>query len=257
MHMHWYYNFLVRRPYLMVLAVAVLCTACITVSLTMNSAPDFSDPTLGFETRGTALGKRSTAWNNLLQETGPSGTLVTDPNDLHYFKNINYYHTKNMRKHQHHNRTYRGKNRKKPKNSKHKNQVLHLSKKIKYLQNRFNITSPKSSESHLLPTQWNGDSGVFRDYEITNDSLLSSDPSNRSEQFEYGRNTTSIDEDYHREKVQTKKSTWSILKEAPFPPYWNTDSPHVGGFFCDSPSKDYSHFVVERTGPNDTDTLLI
>uniref|UniRef100_W8BU90 Protein dispatched n=3 Tax=Ceratitis capitata TaxID=7213 RepID=W8BU90_CERCA len=256
MHMHWYYNFLVRRPYLMVLAVAVLCTACITVSLTMNSAPDFSDPTLGFETRGTALGKRSTAWNNLLQETGPSGTLVTDPNDLHYFKNINYYHTKNMRKHQHHNRTYRGKNRKKPKNSKHKNQVLHLSKKIKYLQNRFNITSPKSSESHLLPTQWNGDSGVFRDYEITNDSLLSSDPSNRSEQFEYGRNTTSIDEDYHREKVQTKKSTWSILKEAPFPPYWNTDSPHVGGFFCDSPSKDYSHFVVERTGPNDTDTLF-
>uniref|UniRef100_A0A0K8UUE4 Protein dispatched n=1 Tax=Bactrocera latifrons TaxID=174628 RepID=A0A0K8UUE4_BACLA len=111
--MHWYYNFLVRRPYLMVLAVAVLCIACITVSVTMNSIPDFSDPTLGFETRGTALGKRLSAWNNLIQETGPSGSLVTDPNDLLFYNKNNYHHLKNMRKHQRHNRTHKRKNRKK------------------------------------------------------------------------------------------------------------------------------------------------
>ncbi|XP_011211443.2 protein dispatched [Bactrocera dorsalis] len=253
--MHWYYNFLVRRPYLMVLAVAILCIACITVSVTMNSVPDFSDPTLGFETRGTALGKRLSAWNNLIQETGPSGSLVTDPNDLLFYNNNNYHHLKNMRKHQRHNRTHKRKNRKKPKNPKHHKKELHLSKKIISLQNRFNITTRKSNDTDLLPTQWNGDSGVFRDYEITNDSLSSLEQLNRSEHFEYGRNTTSIDEDYHREKVQSKKSTWNIIKQARFPPNGNT-GPHVEGYFCDSPSKDYSHFVVERIGPNDTDSLF-
>ncbi|XP_054735807.1 protein dispatched [Anastrepha obliqua] len=257
MHMLWYYNFLVRRPYLMVLAVAVLCTACITVSLTMNTAPDFSDPTLGFETRGTVLGKRLTAWNNLLQETGPFGSLVTDPNDLRHYNTINHHHMNKKRKHQLHNRAHKRKNQRKPKNPKqHKNKELHLSKKVLFLKNRFNITTRKNNGSDLLPTQWNGDSGVFRDYEITNDSLSSMEQSNRSEHFEYGRNTTSVDEDYHRKKVQTKKSTWNILKQAPMPPSWGLDGPHVEGYFCDSPSKDYSHFVVERIGPNATDSLF-
>lgn len=44
--MQWYYNVLVRRPYLMVLFIAVLCIACIIVSLTTNNLPDFTDPTL-------------------------------------------------------------------------------------------------------------------------------------------------------------------------------------------------------------------
>lgn len=209
----------------------------------------------GFETRGTPLGKRLSAWNNLIQETGPSGSLVTDPNDLLFYNNNNYHHLKNMRKHQRHNRTHKRKNRKKPKNPKHHKKELHMSKKIISLQNRFNITARKSNETDLLPTQWNGDSGVFRDYEITNDSLSSLEQVNRSEHFEYGRNTTSIDEDYHREKVQSKKSTWNIIKQARFPPNGNA-GPHVEGYFCDSPSKDYSHFVVERIGPNDTDSLF-
>ncbi|XP_036322856.1 protein dispatched isoform X1 [Rhagoletis pomonella] len=256
MYMHWYYNFLVRRPYLMVLAVAVLCTACITVSLTMNTAPDFTDPTLGFETRGTVLGKRLTAWNNLIQETGPFGSLVTDPNDLRDYNAISHHHVNKKWKHQLHNRAHKRKSQKRPKNPKHhKNKELHLSKKISFLKNEFNITD-KNNGSDLLPTQWHGDSGVFRDYEITNDSFSSMERSNRSERFEYGRNTTSIDEDYHREKVQIKKSTWNILKQAPVPPSWGVDGPHVDGYFCDSPSKDYSHFVVVRIGPNATDSLF-
>lgn len=44
--MHWYYNILARKPYLLVLFIAVFCTACIIVSLTTNTLPDFTDPTL-------------------------------------------------------------------------------------------------------------------------------------------------------------------------------------------------------------------
>ncbi|XP_067619629.1 protein dispatched isoform X2 [Eurosta solidaginis] len=235
MQMHWYYNFLVRRPYLMVLAVAVLCTACITVSLTMNAAPDFSDPTLGFETRGTLLGKRLTAWNNLLHETSPTGSLVTDPSD--YYNTIKHHYANKKRKHQLHNRAHKRKNRKKPKFPKHhhKDKDLFLSRTVLLLKN--NITSQKTTDIDLLPTQWN-------------------EHANRSENFEYGRNTTSIDEDYHRQKVQTKKSTWSILKQSPSPPEWSVDGTHTEGFFCDSPSKDYSHFVIERIGPNSKDSLF-
>jgi len=44
--MNWYYHVLARRPYLVVVSIAVYCVACIIVALVLNKLPDFSDPTL-------------------------------------------------------------------------------------------------------------------------------------------------------------------------------------------------------------------
>lgn len=35
----------------------------------------------GFEARGTEIANRLTAWENLLEETRPSGRLTANPND--------------------------------------------------------------------------------------------------------------------------------------------------------------------------------
>jgi hypothetical protein len=39
-------------------------------------------PFQGFESRGTEIGQRLTAWKNLLDETGPNGLFVANPDDL-------------------------------------------------------------------------------------------------------------------------------------------------------------------------------
>lgn len=45
--LEWYYVLLVKRPFLVVIGIGVLCTACIIVSLTAKDFPDdFTDPTL-------------------------------------------------------------------------------------------------------------------------------------------------------------------------------------------------------------------
>lgn len=44
--MLWYFKFLARRPFLLLLFVGVIAISCIIVSLTVKKLPDFSDPTL-------------------------------------------------------------------------------------------------------------------------------------------------------------------------------------------------------------------
>lgn len=124
------------------------------------------------------------------------------------------------------------------------------------------LKATSSPSPNLGFDTWIGDSGVFRDYEITNDSASSSlEPTRRTEQIEYGHNTTSVDEEEHQQRVQTKKSTWRLLKQAATLPTDGWADMHrrqpIEGFFCDSsPRKEYSHFVVQRIGPNATDSLF-
>ncbi|XP_034128147.1 protein dispatched [Drosophila guanche] len=260
--MNWYYHVLARRPYLVVVSIAVCCVACIIVALILNKLPDFSDPTLGFETRGTKIGKRLTAWYNLLQETDRHGVLFSNPSVIWEKRRVDEgYGVSQL--HPNHRRR-KNQRKQKNKNKRRKDQQRHehseMAEKLMLLKKRLKGTSAPKSESDR--DTWMGDSGVFRDYEITNDSAASPlESTGRSEKIQYGHNTTSVDEEKHRERVQTKKSTWRLLKQAATLPTDSWADAHlrqpIEGFFCDaSPRKEYSHFVVQRIGPNATDSLF-
>ncbi|EDX11803.1 GD19576 [Drosophila simulans] len=262
--MNWYYHVLARRPYLVVVSIAVYCVACIIVALILNKLPDFSDPTLGFETRGTKIGERLTAWYNLLQETDHHGALFSNPSDLWERRRVEQGYVETRLHPNHRRRKNKHKNRNKNKRRKEQNQSSHehhdVAQKMMQFKKRLKATS--SPSPNLGVDTWMGDSGVFRDYEITNDSASSSlEPTRRTEQIEYGHNTTSVDEEEHQQRVQTKKSTWRLLKQAATLPTDGWADMHrrqpIEGFFCDSsPRKEYSHFVVQRIGPNATDSLF-
>lgn len=209
------------------------------------------------------------AWHNLLQETGPSSLLVADPNDLSIMNrdrnsdqatyNINNYPLITKKHKKRKNRKLKNKHKQRKANKMHKNNV-DFNKKLITLKERMkgkssNMETDESKEKLLSEAAvWHGDNGIFKDYEATNDSSspLASTAIGDHE-IAYGRNMTFVDEDDQRDRIHAKKSTWSILLNGNISE--NIRSP-VEGYFCDSPAKEYSHFVVERYGSNSTETLF-
>uniref|UniRef100_A0A8B9HP08 Protein dispatched homolog 1 n=1 Tax=Astyanax mexicanus TaxID=7994 RepID=A0A8B9HP08_ASTMX len=57
----------------------VLIVMCTLVGILVPDLPDFSDPLLGFEPRGTAIGQRLVTWNNMVKNTGYKATLANYP----------------------------------------------------------------------------------------------------------------------------------------------------------------------------------
>ncbi|XP_031628158.1 protein dispatched [Contarinia nasturtii] len=76
--MLWYYKLLALRPRWVASIVFILSSVCIFIALTFKELPDFTDPALGFESRGTPIASRLTAWHHLLEELRPSGTLTSN-----------------------------------------------------------------------------------------------------------------------------------------------------------------------------------
>ncbi|XP_055305297.1 protein dispatched [Sitodiplosis mosellana] len=76
--MHWYYKLLALHPRWVAFVVLILSSVCIFIAVTFKELPDFTDPALGFESRGTDISNRLTAWHNLLEETRPSGRLTSN-----------------------------------------------------------------------------------------------------------------------------------------------------------------------------------
>lgn len=212
----------------------------------------------GFETRGTDIGKRLTAWHNLDQECDGNGVLFSNPSDL--LQKLQFEKSRAISRHQPNHKRHKNQRPKHNKNNKRrkehkKNQHDDVAYKMMTIQKRLKATKTPLSD------KWMGDSGVFRDYEVTNDSSPSLlEPTRHSEQIEYGHNTTFVDEDQHYERIQTKKSTWHMLKQATLPnDGWSNSKERqpIEGFFCDSsPHKAYSRFIVKRIGPNATDSLF-
>ncbi|XP_063707430.1 protein dispatched isoform X2 [Culicoides brevitarsis] len=77
--MGFYYKLLTNRPHILILAVILFSGSCIIAGYTFNKLPDFSDPTIGFESRGTIIGEKLTAWKNLLSD---NKLLVANPKEL-------------------------------------------------------------------------------------------------------------------------------------------------------------------------------
>ncbi|XP_014475791.1 PREDICTED: protein dispatched isoform X2 [Dinoponera quadriceps] len=76
----------VHYPYIILTTVLVFSLICLITPLVTKKFPDFSDPQMGFEARGTILAQRFTAWQNLMESTRASGELVDNP--LEYYRYI-------------------------------------------------------------------------------------------------------------------------------------------------------------------------
>ncbi|XP_013362510.1 PREDICTED: protein dispatched homolog 1 isoform X2 [Chinchilla lanigera] len=57
----------------------LLIVVCALVGVLVLELPDFSDPLLGFEPRGTTIGQRLVTWNNMVKNTGYKATLANYP----------------------------------------------------------------------------------------------------------------------------------------------------------------------------------
>lgn len=77
-----YSRFIVRHSYLVLFTVSVVCTILTVIPLVCHNLPSFTDPIVGFETRGTALAHRFIAWENLNDETRPSRKLAVNPKEI-------------------------------------------------------------------------------------------------------------------------------------------------------------------------------
>ncbi|XP_066585770.1 protein dispatched [Prorops nasuta] len=110
----WFSRVVAHHPYTILIAVFVFSSTCLIVPLTTKKFPDFSDPQLGFEARGTDLAQRLTAWQNLMKATKPRGKLTNNP--LEYYHDLQHLNQQTESISQNHNWTSQGIVRKMPKN---------------------------------------------------------------------------------------------------------------------------------------------
>ncbi|XP_041669346.1 protein dispatched homolog 2 [Cheilinus undulatus] len=77
-----YSQLIVDYPLAMLVGCAVLMLGCTLAGLFIGPLPDFSDPLLGFEPRGTYIGVRQSSLSELKKNTGPGKTLSPLPPQL-------------------------------------------------------------------------------------------------------------------------------------------------------------------------------
>ncbi|XP_032804368.2 protein dispatched homolog 1-like [Petromyzon marinus] len=66
-------------PIVVLAMCTLLIVVCALVGVLVPELPDFSDPLLGFEPRGTEISQRLVTWNNMLKNTGYMATLANYP----------------------------------------------------------------------------------------------------------------------------------------------------------------------------------
>ncbi|KAG8223148.1 hypothetical protein J437_LFUL000571 [Ladona fulva] len=79
-----YSHLLAEHPYTVLFSVALVFVTIISLPFITHKFPDFSDPQLGFESRGTIVSSRLTAWDNLVEATRTSGPLTLNPSELYH-----------------------------------------------------------------------------------------------------------------------------------------------------------------------------
>ncbi|XP_044231584.1 protein dispatched homolog 2 [Thunnus albacares] len=77
-----YSQVIVDYPLAVLIGCAVLLLGCSLAGLFIGPLPDFSDPLLGFEPRGTYIGVRQSSLSELLENTGPGKILSPLPQQL-------------------------------------------------------------------------------------------------------------------------------------------------------------------------------
>ncbi|CAL7936449.1 unnamed protein product [Xylocopa violacea] len=85
MEVWWFSRVIAHHPYTILMAILIFSSTCLIVPLAIKKFPDFSDPQLGFEARGTILAQRLIAWQNLLEASKPKGQLIDNPLEYYYY----------------------------------------------------------------------------------------------------------------------------------------------------------------------------
>lgn len=211
LNMHWYYKLLARRPHFVLVSVGIFSIACVVVALITKKLPDFDDPTLGFEARGTSIGKRWTAWRNLLEETSASGRLIANPKEL-YDRSVAAEGVEHKRK----------KDRKKANNNSKKRNKSNKMKMLKEL-----TLNNRSSNGEVIS---------FEEYD--NETFIS-----QHDNWEYGRNMSFYAEETSNKTMEKKRAKWDTLRKLKPPPDLMEMHIPADGFFCESPSKSYNLLI--------------
>lgn len=196
--MNFYCKLLVFRPLLVLLVIFVFCLACIITTLLLKSPPDFSDPTLGFEARGTEISKRLTTWRNLLEETRPSGSLIVNPKELQQHE-FDKKHRKNKNRHE--------------------------KKRLRYEAKMRKLKEYSTNKSYNVDIVYNSD-------DAGNDTEVDEAHSH----YEYGTNK-SYDEAQENKIKEAKKKKWEGFLKIDPPPLTSTDFHSTDGYFCESPGE--------------------
>jgi protein dispatched 1 len=195
-----YYKLLVFRPILVLFVISVFSLSCILTALLLKPLPDFSDPTLGFEARGTEISKKITTWRNLLEETRPSGSLIVNP--------------KEIQKHEFEQKKRKNKTR-------HQHKKLKFDKKIKLIKEL--STNNKSFNIDIAYNSNFDDPG--------NDTTIE-----EHSHYDYGTNK-SYDEKSTQKMNAMKREKWLKLNKTYPPALTSTDYQSSDGYFCESPSE--------------------
>jgi protein dispatched 1 len=212
--MIYYSKLLVLRPSLVLFFISVISISCIITAFLLKSPPDFTDPTLGFEARGTDISKKLTTWRNLLDETRPSGSLIVNPKDIHQrYKNellFQKQRKKNKSRHGH--------------QEKKKKQKVKFDKKMKIL------------KDFVMNKSFNVDI-AYNSEDVANDTTAE-----EHSHYDYGTNKT-YDEESEKKNKKLKTEKWNNLRNVEPPPITSTDFHSTDGFFCESPRKLHLHIT--------------
>lgn len=175
----------------------------------------------GFETRGTVIAQRLTAWDNLLQATRPSGLFAVDPRDLLAPVSTPSYNVSSIRKLHRLN-----KQGKKPKRKKYKKKDGDEdAERVRYFFNKFSISYCKYN---LLPNKKAKEASkwflLFQVYIVATQRNFSDD---------------SIKKQNRWKALQELTNSYKIKSP-------EHDHAHVSsdGFFCGTPDQRYSRVVV-------------
>ncbi|XP_076619865.1 protein dispatched isoform X1 [Colletes latitarsis] len=119
MEVWWFSRVIAHHPYTVVMVILIFSSTCLIVPLAVKTFPDFSDPQLGFQARGTMLAQRLIAWKNLMETNKPRGQLTDNPLEYYnYLRQSNQQNLQNSVNTQNHSWINQGIVRKKPKNKK-------------------------------------------------------------------------------------------------------------------------------------------
>ncbi|XP_029177089.1 protein dispatched-like [Nylanderia fulva] len=97
----WFPRLIAHHPYIILMVIFAFSSICLIIPLTTKKLPDFSDPQMGFEARGSVLAQRLTAWHNLIEEaTKTRGELTGNPLEYHqYLRQLNQQSSMHQQNH--------------------------------------------------------------------------------------------------------------------------------------------------------------
>uniref|UniRef100_A0A8D8X106 Protein dispatched n=1 Tax=Cacopsylla melanoneura TaxID=428564 RepID=A0A8D8X106_9HEMI len=221
-------RFISKRPLIGLLTCIVTALIFSIIPSILFHFPDFRDPKMGFEARGTELAKRLSAWNLLLEATRPSGPLTSNPDDETSVNIMNNGQVKQYRS------SFLGYNKNKTKEQKEQ-PIIPLD------QDELDNTTPLPTEevpyqeddgfgSHHKEVNWTAIMELGRDDNKGGGKRKNGKHKNRIYADENG------DEEENKNQDKQSSSTWRRQHES---------------YFCGPPSIDYSHVVISSTNGSD------